>query len=747
MEISSLPIPPQIIELLNEEGIKTLYPPQTKAIEQGLLDGTNMVVAIPTASGKTLLALLASLKSLEQPGIKVLYLSPLKALAYEKYQEFRKYFNKLNKRVVLLTGDYDAEDRKAYYADIIIATNEKVDSALRHNSKWLTHLGVIIADEVHLINDGHRGPTLEVVLAQLRQITQAQILALSATIKNADQIARWLQAELISSEWRPVELKEGVLYGNRIIYADEKEKKIPHYKDDSFLNLIEYILKTNAQALIFNTTRRTAESTAKKMARLVKNTLSIDEQRELVGYANMILDSGEKTKQAKEIAELLKNGSCYHHAGLSPTERRGIEEAFKKGCLKTISATPTLAAGVNLPARYVIIKSIYRYNVTLGNVPIPVLEFKQQSGRAGRPQYDKQGDALVYARSQKEATDLFNRYILSDTEDIDSKLASEPALRSIILGQIASENTQTMEELYDFFSQTFYGFQQNPANLSTILSNVIDFLREEALITNDEQYLLPTKFGKRVSQLYIDPLSAVVLRSGIIRANQMADYFLKDLSFLHLVCSTPDVRFINARKNEQIQLMNFITNHEEEFITEMPQTSFDLELFINRVKTALILRDWIKETPEDTILDRYNVYSGDVYSIVNNSEWILYAAGEISKLLGYEKIAAKITILHQRIIDGIKEELLNLVQIKGVGRVRARTLFDHGYKTVEDLKQAKPSEIIDLPGFGAELVKNIYIEIFGKQEGESLVQDLPIREDEQKDTSWTATQKSLDEFF
>jgi len=745
VKIEELPIPDIIKEELKKEGILDLYPPQAEAIKKGLLDGNNLVVAIPTASGKTLLALLAAVKVVVETGYKVLYLSPLRALAYEKYMEFRKYFSKLNKRTVLLTGDYDAEDNRANYADVIIATNEKIDSAIRHQSSWLRKIGLIISDEVHLINSSNRGPTLEVVLAQLKRNRNIQILALSATIRNADELSRWLEADLVSSDWRPVKLNEGVVYGQSIKYKDMRTVKIPSYYKDTFSNLIEYILKKKSQSLVFVTTRRMAESTAQKLAPKVSKNLSQKEKEQLVLAARKILREGERTKQAEKVVELIQKGIAFHHAGLNSLQRRTIEEEFKRGNIKILTATPTLAAGVNLPARYVIIKSIYRYSVTLGSHPIPVLEFKQQSGRAGRPQYDKEGDALVIAKNESEAQELFNRYIIADTEDIESRLATEPALRSIALGQIATENAQTFDELIEFFSETFYGYKQNPANLSSILNNVIRFLREEALITQDPDYLIPTKFGKRVSQLYIDPRSAVIIRSGLIRANQMAKQLLKDISFLHLVCSTPDVRFITIRRDDQIPLMNFISNHEDEILTDLPSSSFDIELFLSQLKTALIVRDWISEVPEDKILDDYNIGSGDIYSVVSNAEWLLYATSELAKLLGYTDIAAKVYSLHSRITSGIKEELLDLVQIPGIGRARARTLYDKGYKNREILKKANPDELIKLPRFGKELVRSIFEYLTEGKVTEDIFSDLSLKESEE--SRMESNQKSLDEFF
>ena len=735
MNISDLPIPDIVKEKLMEEGITKLYPPQIQAIDKGLLKGNNLVVAIPTASGKTLVAIIACIKNLTDTGLKTLYLSPLRALAYEKYVEFKNYLDPLNKRTILLTGDYDAEDTSAKYADVIIATNEKIDSAIRHQANWLNKIGLIVSDEIHLINDSSRGPTLEVVLALLRKVTDAQLLALSATIHNADQIARWLEAELVSSDWRPVELKEGVLYDKTIVYGDGTELTIPLKYKDSFNNLVSYILSKKNQALIFVTTRNMAESTAKKLASSVGKTLTKQDLEKLNLASSEILSTGEQTKQSRGLAQLIRQGVSYHHAGLNSSQRRIVEKNFIKGNIKILSATPTLAAG------------IYRYDVTLGSYPIPVLEYKQQAGRAGRPQFDNQGDAILIAKNEYDATSLYQTYITADTEDIESRIATEPALRKIVLGQIATENTQTMDELQDFIGQTFYGYQQDSASLSSILKDVIKFLRKEGLISIDPDYLIATGFGKRVSQLYIDPLSAIVIRDGLVNANVKAKNFLTDISYLHLVCSTPDVRWITIRKDEQIDVINYITNHEEEFLTEAPQTSFDLELFMSRVKTSLILQDWIKETPEEIILDRYNVGSGDIYMVVSNAEWLLYAASELAKLLNYNEISTSISALHNRVVNGIKSELLDLVAIPNIGRVRARILYDKGFTSRQILKQTDPNKIIKIPGFGKELVKNIYTHLLGDNFNMKDLRDSSSDNAEDPDKNLSIPQKQLDDFF
>src|SRR5205823_4979598 len=168
MQVADLGLDPRVVEVLKGQGIEELYPPQVDAIGPALL-GENLVLAIPTASGKSLVAYLAILASVLRKG-KALYIVPLRALAAEKYEDLEKF-------------------------DVIVATSERADSLLRHRTNWLQQLSVVVADEVHLINDADRGPTLEVTLAKLRQVNpRAQVLALSATIKNSDQLAKWLEA-------------------------------------------------------------------------------------------------------------------------------------------------------------------------------------------------------------------------------------------------------------------------------------------------------------------------------------------------------------------------------------------------------------------------------------------------------------------------------------------------------------------------------------------------------------------------
>lgn len=211
MELKSIKnnIPQELYKILEKEIIK-LRPAQEKAIKKGLLDRKNLLVCTPTASGKTLIAELAALKSIIEGNGKAVYIVPLKALASEKYKDFKKRYGNVAK-IALSMGDIDSSDSYLVDYDLIITTSEKLDSLTRHHAPWLSLVSVIIIDEIHLLNDTNRGPTLEILITILRQLLKkVQIIGLSATIGNSEELAEWLKAELVIDNWRPVKLHKGV---------------------------------------------------------------------------------------------------------------------------------------------------------------------------------------------------------------------------------------------------------------------------------------------------------------------------------------------------------------------------------------------------------------------------------------------------------------------------------------------------------------------------------------------------------
>jgi helicase len=717
--LEELSIPEQAKQLLVDSGIKELFPPQEEAVKAGALDGKNLLLTSPTASGKTLVAELCALKHVMEKNGKVLYLCPLRALASEKYAEFKKYEslakpNGAKIRVGITTGDYDSGDPWLARYDVIIATNEKCDSLLRHRTQWMDDLTLVVADEVHLLNDGDRGPTLEVVLARLLQVNpDVQLLALSATVRNSEDIAEWLKAVPVSTQWRPVELREGVLYGLNAQFRDGGSTRMEKLSSNPPINIALHSIQQGGQALIFASTRRESVGLAKKAAPEVGRVLSKVTRRSLDGISESITSSGEKTRISAMLAELVKDGVAFHHAGLGSTHRRLIEDSFRDGRIKVLTATPTLAFGVNLPARTVVISSYRRYDPGYGYYPISVLEYKQMVGRAGRPKYDKIGESVLIAKTEEEMDYLLTSYVLAQPERIWSKLGVEKILRTHVLATIASEFARSEQGVYDFFGKTLYSFQYDIRAIKGMIARILKFLYDEEMIEVDGQDLKATRFGRRISQLYIDPVSAIVIRDGL---NNRAPK-LTDLSYMHMVAHTPDMfPKLRCSTRELEKVAMYAENHTGEFLFEAPDEWADrvnYEEFLGEVKAALVFRAWADETSEDELIETFSVEPGDLYRLISTAEWLLYSGSELARLLGHKDALPKITELRQRVVKGVKAELLPLTKLEGVGRARARVLFNSGFKAFEDLQRVPLSTLTGLPLIGQAVAKKIKEQIGG----------------------------------
>lgn len=697
-------IPDKILNILSKEGITKSYPPQTEAIPLALA-GENLVVAIPTASGKSLIAYLAILKSILEGG-KALYIVPLRALAAEKFEDFKR-FELLGIKVEISMGNLDSPDPKLNEFDIIVATSEKTDSLLRHRASWLQDITVIVADEIHLINDSSRGPTLELILARFMQVNpKAQIIALSATIQNSMDLALWLNAKHIQSTWRPVKLSEGVYYDGNISFEDNKQRKVQIITDD-LTSLIIDTLKENGQALIFVNSRRSSEAVAKRLAKHVAKSLTENESKQLESITGKFKKTeSETTSITNELMRLIASGVAFHHAGLGDTHRKLVENNFKAGLIKCISATPTLAAGINLPARRVIIRDVSRYDAELGvNAPIPILEIKQMMGRAGRPKYDKVGEAILISKGEEMVNELKERYIYQESEPIYSKLSIERALRTHILAAIASDFVRNDSELEEYINKSFYAHQSEYNMITNQIERVLDFLSRQDLIFVEENtgYFTPTEFGRRTSSLYLDPESAVIMRRAV---EDVENPDIAPLAYLHTVCSTPDMLTFYLRRSDYAWVENVVSENEKNFIHKWTDTPVSYDEFLSQIKTACMLEDWLEERSEEYIEKKYNIGPGDVRNKVETCRWLLYSMGELARLFNPIQQRALVKLMI-RVSYGVSEELLDLVSIRGIGRVRARSLFKHGYKNKKDLQKVDEKMLARIPTIGVGIAKNI----------------------------------------
>lgn len=695
---------PGLVRALHAAGLKGLYPPQAMAVEAGLFSGRgSFVIASPTASGKTLIAEMASIDMYLKSGGKTVYLAPLRALAGEKYDDLTMKYRSTGIKIVLAIGDYDSPGIWARDSDLVIATNEKLDSLIRHRAPWLEDIALVIADEIHLIGDSHRGPTLEIVLTYLRSLNPTtRIIALSATIPNAMDIAEWLGARLIASDWRPVPLREGVYYNGAGIFNDGTVAWIKQVSNIDAINIAMDTVRGSGQALVFVNTRKAAEAAALKAASSLSGTFSDNEKKDLAKLSGSILKAvAEPTRICRKLAECASKGAAFHHAGVSHAQRRLIEDAFRKNRVKILAATTTLALGLNLPSRRVIIKDWWRFEPGMGMRPIPVLEVKQMSGRAGRPGYDAYGEALLIARNRRDERFLFDNYIKGQPEEIKSRLASEQALRTHILALIAGGFARSKMELESFLKKTFFAAQAGIKTLSEIAREVTLFLKKEELVTEKKGVLYSTRFGRRTSELYIDPLTAVLLRDGLSMEKEKSDFAL-----FHAIARTPDMPSLSLKRKDRDLMVNVFFKRSGELLVPKEE-AYPAEELLSELKTACVLMDWIEEEKEDSIVGRYDIGPGDVRTVVELGDWLLYSAHEMSKIFGMRQEAKLLSTLRVRVRYGVRPELLELVSLKGLGRVRARNLFNSGYMGIKDIRKASVDELSKVPAIGKTVAQSI----------------------------------------
>jgi helicase len=577
---------------------------------------------------------------------------------------------------------------------------------VRHRTQWLEDVGIIVVDEVHLVNDSKRGPTLEMVIAKMMQsLPNLQIVALSATISNSDRIAEWLNAELVTSTWRPVPLREGIYFDNKISFIlDGRSKSIPRRRPEIVSDVVCDILDEKGQALVFVSSRRSTVAVAKKIASSVRPYLSVDAQELLTKAAKKLSKRPSAPEATKTLARVIASGVAFHHAGLDNNERTLVEDFFKDDMLKVVIATPTLAAGVNLPARRVVIRDYRRFEQGRGSYTIPVLEYKQMAGRAGRPKYDSYGEAILIAKSELERDALTDEYVLAEPERITSKLASPSALRSHLLASIATDMTRNREEVDSLIKGTFFSCQFDPLEIQHHVSSALIFLQDGQLIESTESGAYSaTPLGRRASRLYIDPYTAILLRDALSETKEVTP-----IGALHLICHTPDQQVTYLTRTDFDEYDSFVEEHKNDFMIEPPIDEIeDYGRYLAEVKTARLLEEWISESSDREITEGFNVGMGDVHRYVQTAEWLVYSASEIARVVNATQHIPFFYSLRSRLKYGVQRELLDLVTLRGIGRIRGRMLYANGMTNQSDLYHASLEEIARVPTIGTSLAKSI----------------------------------------
>ncbi|URN49089.1 DEAD/DEAH box helicase [Methanobrevibacter sp. TLL-48-HuF1] len=667
--------------------IKEFNPAQKAVIESGYLeDNSNYIISIPTASGKTVLGILPALKTILNGG-KAVYAAPLLSIQNEKVKEFKAF-----EEHGIKVGKHPSS------SDLSVMVFESFDALTRFSWNVLREVDTLIIDEFHMIGEYSRGPTLESAITRAKIINPSlRIIALSATLKNIDEIEQWLDGKTVEHDYRPVPLNKEVL---------DAEMFNTKNKNDVIVKIVEKAIEDNSQALSFVSTRRFTESLATYVAKKIDKKTTNEQKQKFKQVADKLLEVPKKkgslpTTTCLKLAEAAEKGVVFHHAGLFNEQKEIIEDEFRNGNILMITATPSLMYGVNLPSKYVVIRDHTRWTSN-GPASIPVFDYEQMSGRAGRPQYDDVGYSYLVAKTMDEAFDLEARYVNGEIELTNSKLIdNKDAIYKQIIAQIASSLSKNLDDLNDFFGKTLYGFQMknNPSmsmfaqdSLNWELESALEFLLQNGIIRATPEGLKTTDFGNLIAKSNYAVETAVKIKEYVSTMEK-----LNTAEMIYALAETPDLPLISFKGRKS-------KDPVRDKLSECGLFAVDIG---NPEATAVSLIEWIDERNEYEIENAYNVYSASTRRSAYEASRLVKFAKNTLEVLGNYSNLKDMDYLSARLYYGVKEDIIPLVVgVKRLGRKRARLLM----KTFGDnLSEASEKDLQKVEGIGPQLAGKVKI--------------------------------------
>ena len=667
--------------------IKEFNPAQKAVIDSGYLeDKSNYIISIPTASGKTVLGILPALKTILNGG-KAIYAAPLLSIQNEKVKEFKAF-----EEHGIKVGKHPSN------SDLSVMVFESFDALTRFSWNVLREVDTLIIDEFHMIGEYSRGPTLESAITRAKIINPSlRIIALSATLKNIDEIEQWLDGKTVEHDYRPVPLNKEVL---------DAEMFNTKNKNDVIVKIVEKAIEDNSQALSFVSTRRFTESLATYVAKKIDKKTTKEQKQKFKQVADKLLEVPKKkgslpTTTCLKLAEAAEKGVVFHHAGLFNEQKEIIEDEFRNGNILMITATPSLMYGVNLPSKYVVIRDHTRWTSN-GPASIPVFDYEQMSGRAGRPQYDDVGYSYLVAKTMDEAFDLEARYVNGEIELTNSKLIdNKDAIYKQIIAQIASSLSKNLDDLNDFFGKTLYGFQMknNPSmsmfaqdSLNWELESALEFLLQNGIIRATPEGLKTTDFGNLIAKSNYAVETAVKIKEYVSTMEK-----LNPAEMIYALAETPDLPLISFKGRKS-------KDPVRDKLSECGLFAVDIG---NPEATAVSLIEWIDERNEYEIENAYNVYSASTRRSAYEASRLVKFAKNTLEVLGNYSNLKDMDYLSARLYYGVKEDIIPLVVgVKRLGRKRARLLM----KTFGDnLSEASEKDLQKVEGIGPKLAGKVKI--------------------------------------
>ena len=698
--------PAEILSIWEQTESEDLLPVQSLAISKGLLEGRSMVIAAPTSAGKTFLAEIAAYRAAQRRS-KVIYVAPHKAIVEEKYEDLRSKYRQYGTRVVASSGDhyeYDDDIRRGRF-DIAVFTYEKLAMLLVGSPDIASTCGLFVVDEVQMISDRNRGPGLELLITKFLYLaTQAQILALSASIDNFDGLDLWLGAVGLLVHERPIELREGIYSPdgtfkyrewNTKAEGEEHFPPVPSGDTEIMLEaLVAHLVAAGEQILVFRKDRRATSDTARRLS----------EHLRLPPVTSVIesLQAGEETSARELLLDSLRKGVAFHNADLLSDERLLIELAFRRGDIRVICSTSTLAMGVNLPSRTVIIPDATKWERDertgrFVEVPLSVPEYRNMSGRAGRYRYrDEFGRSMLIASSPLEHDQYRANLVGGSLHTVQSAMAGRP-IAELVLDIVASGLGAHSSQVSAFMMRSFAGQRmwtttQTRETVTQMISGALAQAHELGLVTTGpDGRLEATDLGKICARRKIS-LDTFVLLQGWLTSSLpvnhiAAAYFAArapELSRISVPFSTSEYQLdIYPRQLAATASLLEVPPEILEDLTPPQGRRLPYE-DARRVKMLLVSHAFTAGTPFRQLERDYRIGAGPIRTLCEHLAWITDAASALAAPLGRSDLeASTLSKVAETMRLGLPAPILPIARLRPVGlnRTHMMRLLEHDLTT------------------------------------------------------------------
>lgn len=665
-----------------KETLMILFPPQEQVMKNGLLDkNEHCFLNMATGSGKTFLAEMA-IESVLRSGYKVIYITPLRALASEQHTKWAQRFS--GYQIGVFTGEtiqLSKTNNSYSKSQLLIMTPERLDACMRNwrsHWSWFPDVSLVVIDEFHIMGQPERGPRLEGTITRLIRLNPfLRIIGLSATIPNDEELSSWLHGISFRSNWRQIPLEKRVV---RFKYAKEKPAMLIHE--------LNRCISSGGQSLVFCNSRSRVQI-----------------------LSNFLKENG--------IA-----ADC-HHAGLLQERRKEVEDGFRSGKIKVLVTTSTLEMGLNLPARQVIIYDSYSFSEN-GFSPLPVWSFIQRAGRAGRPGLDSKGEVVLFLSNWAGKSD---KYLNEECEPVESQLTNPKSMQEQILIDVFSGFSRTREELaYGFLPLTLYKHQHEEANINGNINKLVlsDLLIETQ--KDDDNNIMILKvglLGRLAVKLMLAPSTIKLISDCYSTFSKLYFFDLLLIAALSEDCNP----VLQANYEEMDALCNIVQPQPsilldisiEKLKKKLPDSVNTLRILAG-IKMAAMCSCLINDENLETIAERFDVFESDILLLKESIVRVLMGVSAVVSAIDKSKMGEKlanelkkksdsvycicstlINMLHYQ----IQNEYVPLTKLDGVGGKTAKLLASHGYASLCQVASTDPIILSSIKGIGKKLSERI----------------------------------------